>query len=60
MLSGDQCRERARHALETGGETADPKMVAEYDELARDWVALGRIADTQDRFQRDIRGSARR
>jgi hypothetical protein len=60
MLSGNQCRERARHALETGSKMAEARMVAEYDEIAREWVALGHVADVQDQLQRGLSDPERR
>jgi len=54
MMTGDQCRMKAKTALASALLAADPDDAAGFEQIARDWVALGRTADTQDRLQREL------
>jgi hypothetical protein len=51
MLSGDECRAKARQSLDFARLTPSAKLRAEWRTMARDWLRLGLMADYQDRMQ---------
>jgi hypothetical protein len=51
MLSGDQCRAKARESLDFAKNTPGAEMRAQWRTMARDWVRLGLMADYQERMQ---------
>jgi hypothetical protein len=51
MMSGDECRAKARQSLDFAKVMPSAQLRAEWRIMARDWVRLGRKADYQDRMQ---------
>jgi hypothetical protein len=51
MLSGDECRAKARESLDFAKHTPAAEMRAQWRTMARDWLRLGLMADYQDRIQ---------
>jgi hypothetical protein len=51
MMSGDECRAKARQSLDLAKLMPSAPLQAEWRTMARDWVRLGRKADYQDRMQ---------
>jgi hypothetical protein len=51
MMSGEECRARARQSFEFAELMPGAEMEAEWRTMARDWLRLGLMADDQDRVQ---------
>jgi hypothetical protein len=54
MMTGDQCREKARVAFKAADRSPDPRLAAAFQATGREWLLLGVTADTQDRLQREL------
>jgi len=52
MMSGDECRAKARQSLDFAKLTPGAQLQAEWRTMARDWLRLGLMADYQDRVSR--------
>jgi hypothetical protein len=53
MMSGEECRAKARQSLEFAKHLPGAEMQAEWRTMAREWLRLGLMADYQDRMQCD-------
>ena len=53
MMSGDECRAKARLSLDLANHMPGAELEAEWRVIARDWLRLGVMADYQDRMQCD-------
>jgi hypothetical protein len=53
MMSGDECRAKARQSLEFAKHLPGAEFQAEWRTMAREWLRLGAMADYQDRMQCD-------
>jgi hypothetical protein len=53
MMSGEECRAKARQSLELAKQAPGAQLQAEWRTMARDWLRLGLMADEQDRMQCD-------
>ena len=53
MMSGEECRGKARQSLECAEHTPGAALEAEWRTMAREWLRLGVMADYQDRMQCD-------
>jgi hypothetical protein len=53
MMTGDECRAKARQSLDFAKRLPGAQLQAEWRIMARDWLRLGVMADYQDRMQCD-------
>lgn len=53
MMSGEECRAKARQSLEFAKHLPGVELQAEWRIIAREWLRLGVMADYQDRMQCD-------
>jgi hypothetical protein len=53
MMSGDECRAKAREAQGFAKRAPSSQWQAEWAIMARDWGRLGVMADDQDRMECD-------
>jgi hypothetical protein len=53
MMSGEECRAKARQSLELAKQMPGAQLQAEWRTMARDWPRLGLMADEQDRMPCD-------
>jgi hypothetical protein len=53
MMSGDECRAKARESLDFAKRTPSAQWQAEWETMARDWRRLGAMADDQDQTDCD-------
>ena len=53
MMSGEECRAKARQSLELAKHLPGAELQAEWRTIAREWLRLGDMADYQDRTQCD-------
>ena len=53
MMSGEECRAKARQSLELAKQAPGAQLQAEWRTMAREWLRLGDMADYQDRTQCD-------
>jgi hypothetical protein len=51
MMSGDDCRAKARQSLDFAKHAPGAQLQAEWRTMAREWLRLGLKADYQDRMQ---------
>ncbi len=53
MMTAEQCRARARAAFLTAEQTADSRVRSVLQQAAEEWLALGRLAELQDRWSQE-------
>jgi hypothetical protein len=53
MMSGEECRAKARQSLEFAKHLPGAEFQAEWRTMAHEWLRLGAMADYQDRMQCD-------
>jgi hypothetical protein len=51
MMSGEECRAKARQSLELAKQMPGAQLQTEWQTMARDWLRLGLMADDQDRME---------
>jgi hypothetical protein len=56
MMTGEQCRAKAKAAFDTARAATNPILVAEFEAHAREWLLLAVTADAQAQLERELIG----